>query len=75
MPPKLSAMLATVLTKSSTVLCFTSISKELIPAKRLNNKALPSITGLDAIGPKLPKPKIAVPLVITATVLPLPVYL
>ena len=74
-PPNVSAILATVLIKSSVVLCFTSISIESSPAKRLNNNALPSITGLDAKGPKLPKPKIAVPLVITATMLPLPVYL
>ena len=64
-----------MLTNSSTVLCFTSISKESIFAKRLNNNDLPSITGLEAIGPKFPKPKIAVPFVITATVLPLAVYL
>src|SRR5690606_246043 len=43
-------------------------------AKRLNNRALPSITGLLANGPRLPKPRMAVPLVITATRLPLPVY-
>ena len=74
-PPKLSAIAATVLMNSSGVLCVTSISNELMSAKRLNNNALPSITGLEAIGPKLPKPNTAVPFEITATVLPFPVYL
>ena len=72
-PPNVSAMLATVLMNSSVVRCFTSMSIESSPAKRLNNSALPSITGFDASGPKLPKPRIAVPLLITATMLPLPV--
>ena len=35
-PPKESAIFATVLMKSSTVLCVTSISNESILAKRLN---------------------------------------
>ena len=68
-------MHSTVVIKSSTVLCLTSISIASIPAKRLNNKALPSITGFEASGPRLPKPKIAVPLEIIATEFPLPVYL
>ena len=51
----------------------TSTSIESTPAKRLNNRDLPSITGLDANGPRLPRPKIAEPSVITATRLPLPV--
>ena len=52
-----------------------SISKTSIPAKILNNKALPSITGLEASGPISPSPKTAVPLEITATKFPLDVYL
>ena len=40
-------------------------------ANLLNNTALPSITGLDANAPKLPIPKIAEPLLITATKFPL----
>ena len=44
-------------------------------ANILNNKAFPSITGLDASGPISPRPKTAVPLVITATKFPLEVYL
>ena len=42
-------------------------------AKRLNSTALPSITGLEASAPRLPRPRIAVPLEITATRLPLAV--
>jgi hypothetical protein len=42
-------------------------------AKRLNSTALPSITGLDASAPRLPRPRMAVPLEITATRLPLAV--
>ena len=49
------------------------MSIALILPKRLNNKALPSITGFEANGPKLPNPKIAVPSEIIATLLPLPV--
>ena len=37
----------------------------------LNNIAFPSITGFDAKAPKLPIPKIAEPLLITATKFPL----
>jgi hypothetical protein len=47
--------------------------KTSISAKILNNNALPSITGFEASGPLLPKT--AVPFVITATKLPLAVYL
>lgn len=36
--------------------------------KALNKALLPSITGIPASGPISPKPKIAVPSVITATV-------
>ena len=74
-PPKVSAIHSTVVIKSSTDLLLTSISIASIPAKRLNNKALPSITGLEARGPRAPKPKIAVPLEIMATEFPFPVYL
>ncbi len=40
-------------------------------AKRLNSATLPSITGFEAIAPRLPSPSTAVPLEITATMLPL----
>ena len=48
----------------------TSRSIESTSAKRLNSTALPSITGLEASAPRLPRPRIAVPLVMTATMLP-----
>ena len=59
----------------SVSLVFISISKTSIPAKILNSNALPSITGFEASGPISPKPKTAVPLVITATKFPFEVYL
>ena len=40
-------------------------------ANLLNKTDLPSITGFDASAPRFPNPKIAVPLLITATKLPL----
>ena len=40
-------------------------------ANLLNNTDLPSITGFEAKDPKLPKPNIADPLLITATKFPL----
>ena len=46
------------------------MSKTSMLANFLNNTALPSITGLEANGPILPKPNTAVPLVITPTRLP-----
>ena len=39
------------------------------PPKRLNSAALPSITGSDAAGPRLPRPSTAEPSLTTATVL------
>ena len=44
-------------------------------AKILNNNPFPSITGFDASGPILPKPRTAVPFEITATKFDLDVYL
>ena len=75
MPPKVGAIAFTVSTNLSMSLVSTSISKTSMSAKILNNKPFPSITGLDASGPISPKPKTAVPLEITATRLPLAVYL
>ena len=45
------------------------------PANCLNNTALPSITGMAASGPMLPRPSTAEPSVTTATVLRLMVSL
>ena len=44
-----------------------SMSNTSMPANFLNRTALPSITGLEASGPILPRPSTAVPLVTTAT--------
>ena len=74
-PPKVGAMALTALMKASGSWASTSISKTSIPAKILNNKPFPSITGLEASGPMSPKPRTAVPLEITATKFPLLVYL
>ncbi|MOA04885.1 hypothetical protein D3C78_1244580 [compost metagenome] len=71
MPPNVSAMRATVSINVSGVVALTSISTESMSAKRLKSSALPSITGLLASGPRLPRPRIAEPLLITATKLPL----
>ena len=51
---------------------FESISKSIasISANLLKRTAFPSITGFDAMAPRLPKPKIADPLLITATRFP-----
>ena len=46
-----------------------------IPANFLNRTALPSITGLLAKAPILPRPRTAEPFVMTPTKLPLAVYL
>ena len=48
-----------------------SMSIEFISANRLNKTAFPSMTGLEASAPRFPIPKIAEPLLITATKLPL----
>ena len=74
-PPNVGEMFFTVAIKASMSLVSISMSNTSISAKILNNKALPSITGLDASGPISPKPNTAVPLVITATKFPLAVYL
>ena len=74
-PPKVGAIFFTVSTKASTSSVPISISKTSISANILNNNPFPSMTGLEASGPILPSPKTAVPLVITATKLPLAVYL
>ncbi len=73
MPPKVGPILRTVVMNSSTSWVVTSISIESTSAKRLNRTHLPSITGLEAMAPRLPRPRIAVPFEITATKLPLDV--
>ena len=70
MPPQPQPSSLTQLTISSGSSDETSRSIELMSAKRLNSTALPSITGLAASAPRLPRPRMAVPLVMTATKLP-----
>ena len=74
-PPKVGAIFFTVSINASMSLVPISMSKTSMPAKILNNSALPSITGFEASGPISPRPKTAVPLVITATKFPFEVYL
>jgi hypothetical protein len=75
MPPKVGAISwQTSMTLSGSSLAI-SMSKTSTSAKRLKRTPLPSITGLPASGPRLPSPSTAVPLLTTATRLPLAVYL
>jgi hypothetical protein len=73
MPPKVGAMARTTRTNSSGSVVSTSMSNTSTSANRLNNTALPSMTGLLARAPTLPRPRTAVPLDTTATRLPLAV--
>ena len=70
-PPKLGAKFLILLIISLWSCESISRSIESISANLLNNTAFPSITGFEAKAPKLPIPKIAVPLLITATRFPL----
>ena len=67
-----AAMTSTSLTGSDSSI---SMSNTSTPANFLKRTAFPSITGLEASGPMLPRPSTAVPLVMTATRLPRLVYL
>ena len=67
MPPKVGSSAATVSTTRSMVSAAISMSNTSMPANFLNSTALPSITGLEASGPILPRPSTAVPLETTAT--------
>ncbi len=73
MPPKLGARKRTQLMSSSVSSVSTQMSTPSTSAKRLNRTALPSITGLAPSGPRLPRPRTAVPLLTTATKFPLAV--
>src|SRR5471032_510410 len=61
MPPKVMEIRLTVSMKACGLSESTSMSNTSMPAKRLNSTPLPSITGLEANGPRLPRPRIAVP--------------
>ena len=74
-PPKVGSSAAMISTNLSGSFSLISISNTSMPANFLKRTALPSITGLLANGPIFPKPKTAVPLVITPTKFPRAVYL
>ncbi len=67
MPPKVGSKEAIISTNLSGSDSLISMSNTSMPANFLNKTALPSITGLLANGPILPKPNTAVPLVTTPT--------
>ena len=73
--PNVGSSDAIISTNLSGSVSFISISNTSMSAKFLNKFPLPSITGLEPNAPILPKPNTAVPLEITATRLPLDVYL
>ena len=66
-PPNPGAMSCTVRTISSVSWLSRQIGQASMPANRLNRAALPSITGMAAYGPMLPRPSTAEPSVTTAT--------
>ncbi len=65
--PKVGSNAATTSQKRAGSAASTSMSNTSMPANFLNSTALPSITGLLASAPILPRPRTAVPLVMTAT--------
>ena len=67
-PPNAGAIARIHAMVSSFEFVFKQIGTAFTPPNCLNNIAFPSITGSPASGPILPKPKIALPSVITATV-------
>ena len=69
--PKVGSRLATISASLTGSLSFTSMSKQSMLANFLKRTALPSITGLPASAPMLPRPSTAEPLETTATRLPL----
>ena len=71
MPPTVGASISQNLITSSGSVASISRSNTSMSAKRLNKTPLPSITGLLANGPMLPRPSTAVPLDTTATRFPL----
>ena len=74
MPPNVGAISSQKRTISAASSVSTSMSNTSTSAKRLNSTALPSITGFEASAPRLPSPRIDVPLLMTATRFPRAVY-
>ena len=69
MPPKLPAISETAFTNSSGSLLRTQRGNASTLPNSLKSTHLPSITGIPASGPISPRPKTALPSVITATIL------
>ena len=67
MPPKVGSRVLTTLMSSSGSVVASSRSKTSTSANILKSMPLPSMTGLPARGPMLPRPSTAVPLLTTAT--------
>ena len=74
-PPNVGAMRCTKSTTSSAVRALMQIGKPFTPPNSLNNRALPSMTGIAPSGPMSPSPSTAVPLLTMATVFLRMVYL
>ena len=68
MPPNDGAISSTALTISSASWVSRQIGKASTPANSLKSMHLPSITGIAASGPMLPRPSTALPSETTATV-------
>ena len=73
--PKVGAIALTVATSSAVFVVSMRIGTALIPTSCSKRTDFPSITGIPATGPILPRPRMAVPLVTIATVLAIEVYL
>ncbi|MCY1209841.1 hypothetical protein D9M72_215070 [compost metagenome] len=73
-PPSVGSSAAMMSTSLSGSFSASSMSNTSMPANFLKRQPLPSMTGLAASGPMLPRPSTAVPLVITPTRLPREVY-
>src|SRR3972149_1414871 len=70
MPPKVGSSALTMRTISSGSVASISMSKTSTSAKRLKSRPLPSITGLPARAPTLPRPSTALPVLTPATRVP-----
>ena len=70
MPPKVGSRLAMISISLSGSVSSTSMSNTSMPENFLNRQPLPSMTGLPASAPMLPRPSTAEPLLMTATRFP-----
>ncbi len=71
MPPKPGAIAFTMSTISSWSFVSRQMGQASTPPNALKSIALPSMTGMAALGPRSPNPRMAVPSLTTATVFPL----